>query len=1211
MKNILRILLLTMMIGCWSCGSGEEDVPTPTPTPKPEEKPKIEVTTTAPILAQTGGTGSVTFTSTADWTIDVTEGRAVSWCSVSPTSGSKGTNTLTITTTGNDTYDERNAKVTIKAGTTSQSFTVTQKQKDGLTVTSNKVEIGSDGGDFSIEAKANVSVTYEIEEAAKDWISASESRGLTAKTLNFTAKANEKEERRLGNIVLKGGDGLTETVTVYQEGEKPTLVITSDDIIVGSDGETIKIEIKSNVDYTMTMPEVDWISQDDSRAISAYTHYLTVASNEFYDQRSAKIFFQNEAEGLKDSISITQLQKDAIIVAKNEYTVAAEGGNLDFSVNTNVDFEVSVSVDWIKQNTGSRGLVEKPLRFIVAENDSTKSREGEIVITFEELKQAIKVKQSGAIDYDPIERAALIEFYKATGGDNWTRNDNWCSDKPLNEWYGVVTNDRKHVIALYLDWNNLTGSIPENIGELVNLEQLYLYKNQLSGNIPESIGKLVNLKYFYFDYNQLSGNIPESIGNLKALIRLVGNDNQLSGKLPESIGHLTSLETLWLSDNQISGIPANIGNAKKLTYLNLSYNQISGNIPESIGNLTSLEHLSFNENRISGNIPESIGKLTSLTRLWLCANKISGNIPESIGNLTSLTSLYLYFNQLSGSIPESIGNLKALEECLLERNQLSGSIPESIGNLTNLNQISLNDNQLSGKIPYSLTTLNVWKNQWQWVLKGNKDLDVEGCFLPVPENIITDIDGNIVFLGEEYTNNKLTVLYKWGTYCGYSKSYNITLAHLYEKYKNRGLEIIGISHADDVAGEIAYIKEQGIPWRNCVYRIEECGIEVLLTRATPELIVIDHMGKVVFQSFTKNYQEFSDWLLEYFPAGSSDNIYTSTDYSCDGDVVILQTASIGQGINLTFMGEGFVDKDMEANGLYEQKMKEAMESFFSIEPYASMRNRFNVYAVKVVSPNSDFDVEGAVQRINRNPAIAFEYARKIPNADLNPPMVTVIYNSWYQVMRSRCKMYTDGSFVSYIMGPDIDGGILLHETGGHGFANLLDEYVEEGYGSLTLPEEGRVYLNDVWSQWSIGANVDWHNEVSTVKWAHFLSDDRYASEGLGIYEGAYLYGYGAYRPTNNSIMRESTKNNSFNAPSREQIYKRIMQLSEGENWKYDYEEFVKFDAKNRNAASRSAFKPLTETERQEYIKNHRPPTIIKGTWHDAMKGKGKVVVPLR
>ena len=209
--------------------------------------------------------------------------------------------------------------------------------------------------EFTIEAKANVAVTYEIEESAKEWIVAGESRALTTKTLKFNAKANEKDEPRQGIITLKGGDGLTETVTIYQEGEKPALVITSNDVIVGSEGETIKIELKSNVDYTMVLPNVDWISQAESRTISAYTHYLTIAPNESYDQRDAMVYVNNETEGLKDSISITQLQLDAIIVAKNEYEIDSEGGQLEFKVSSNVDFKISTSANWIRQNTGSRG----------------------------------------------------------------------------------------------------------------------------------------------------------------------------------------------------------------------------------------------------------------------------------------------------------------------------------------------------------------------------------------------------------------------------------------------------------------------------------------------------------------------------------------------------------------------------------------------------------------------------------------------------------------------------------------------------------------------------------------------------------------------------------------------------------------------------------------------------------------------------------------
>ena len=104
---------------------------------------------------------------------------------------------------------------------------------------------------------------------------------------------------------------------------------------------------------------------------------------------------------------------------------------------------------------------------------------------------------------------------------------------------------------------------------------------------------------------------------------------------------------------------------------------------------------------------------------------------------------------------------------------------------------------------------------------------------------------------------------------------------------------------------------------------------------------------------------------------------------------------------------------------------------------------------------------------------------------------------------------------------------------------------------------------------------------------------RYADEKLGAYEGASTYAKDIWRPTENSMMRGN--NAPFNAPSREAIYYRIHKLAYGDDWEYDYEEFVKYDEINRNAASRTAVKPLTEAEMQEYIKNHCPPTIIKGT----------------
>ena len=85
------------------------------------------------------------------------------------------------------------------------------------------------------------------------------------------------------------------------------------------------------------------------------------------------------------------------------------------------------------------------------------------------------------------DRAALVAFYNATGGANWTFNTNWLSNEPLSEWRGVTTNDDGRVTELDLRNNQLTGEIPVE-SQLAQLESLALGSNRLKGEIPVELG---------------------------------------------------------------------------------------------------------------------------------------------------------------------------------------------------------------------------------------------------------------------------------------------------------------------------------------------------------------------------------------------------------------------------------------------------------------------------------------------------------------------------------------------------------------------------------------------------------------------------------------------------------------------------------------------------------------------------------------------------
>ncbi|RCV43094.1 hypothetical protein SETIT_9G268400v2, partial [Setaria italica] len=285
-----------------------------------------------------------------------------------------------------------------------------------------------------------------------------------------------------------------------------------------------------------------------------------------------------------------------------------------------------------------------------------------------------------------------------------------------------------------LSGNNFTGIVPPEIGTLcldyllLHKNQIKassssvvftLQNNRFSGVFPSSISNLsAQLGILDIRFNEISGRIPDGIGNLPKLFKLglSGNqfteNNQLSGAWPSSLGNLKQLQQLSLDNNSLEGLlPVNLGNLQQLIRATFSNNVLSGPLPGEIFSLSSLSYildlsgnhfsnylpsenlmeLRLDDNSFNGSIPTSISKMHGLVLLNLTKNSLTGMIPQELGFMNGITELYLAQSYLTGRIPETMESMASLYRLDISCNHLDGQVPEN-GVFTNLTGFSFNGN---------------------------------------------------------------------------------------------------------------------------------------------------------------------------------------------------------------------------------------------------------------------------------------------------------------------------------------------------------------------------------------------------------------------------------------------------------------------------------------------------------------------------------------
>ena len=260
----------------------------------------------------------------------------------------------------------------------------------------------------------------------------------------------------------------------------------------------------------------------------------------------------------------------------------------------------------------------------------------------------------------------------------------------------------------------LFGNIPDDIGNLTELQVLSLGGNKLNGVIPKSIAKLKKLWFLDLDTaSSLQGGF-ENLMNLSSLQYMHLSLSGLNGTLPKEFGsYFPAMIECLLPGNNFSGnIPPSFGKMKNLLHLNLAYNDFSGKIPKSIGAIPKLKIADFRENKLTSLEEGTQFKSQLLKMLILSGNK---KLNVSFGTLIEAvepvyqTLLILNVSEchIHGVITDKLWNFQSLISVDLSNNKLSGKLPPPPNNTVTMSLLHLDvsGNNISGQIPEQFAML--------------------------------------------------------------------------------------------------------------------------------------------------------------------------------------------------------------------------------------------------------------------------------------------------------------------------------------------------------------------------------------------------------------------------------------------------------------------------------------------------------------------------
>ena len=550
-----RLFYLLMMLSCtlWSCSKSDGPIDDPDNPDNPDAPTNVmlDISVSDLVFGAEGGEKEFTIYCNSDWTIT----NESEWCKTTVNQGN-GDSKIIVTVGVYSEMEDRNTNLTVKAGNITKVLTVTQKDGDAIILSKDKFDIPEEGGNVTVEVKSNIQYEVSIPSQFQNWIKHEpETKAITVKNFTFTILENKEYEKREGYIVFNG-NSLKDTVHIYQTADPRTLILSKDTYNISSAKESIEVELKSNVDYSISIPSSasHWIKLLETKAIRTDKIYFEIEENTTYDNRSAQVFIKDKNSSLCDTLYINQLQQNALILSQKQYEVLAGGEQISIEVQSNIDYEIIIPKtvqEWIEQMPQSKALTKSMINLEVKPNPTDDVRSAQIFIKDKNstLSDTVQVTQAakgiyiGDIIFETEQD--LIDFQTAgytkvrgnvivSGGEITTlqKLDNLLTE--INGSLRLECSTLTTLDGLY-GLKTITDSLIIKDGDMTSFEGLRNL-GTIGGNfkvIAES-----SYSYYYYSLNSLSSF--KGLSGLKS----IGGDFEVNAKSYSSLNSLASFEGL-------------------------------------------------------------------------------------------------------------------------------------------------------------------------------------------------------------------------------------------------------------------------------------------------------------------------------------------------------------------------------------------------------------------------------------------------------------------------------------------------------------------------------------------------------------------------------------------------------------------------------------------------------------------------------------------